>query len=151
DFDPSHKAIGVPAMQGTTSKTTKYNDPMMQLCLAQMIALYKPQGEPFLNSAAVNVLSTMKRRMIEVEKDIEKQPSAVLEQEQKLLLQGIEKISNLLELRKEGQKPSFADAIKGKEPENIFIRQKFAEQVALMKLIYVSPKTANRSVHDTLK
>ncbi|CCB91229.1 putative uncharacterized protein [Waddlia chondrophila 2032/99] len=95
DFDPTHGAIGVPASQGVTSKTTKYSDPLMQVVLTQMIALYKPQGEAYLNAVAKEVIADMKSDLKIVERQLREAPSDSLEQKRDELKEGIKKLSKL--------------------------------------------------------
>lgn len=74
DFDPIHGAIGVPASQGVTSKTTKYSDPLMQVILTQMIALYKPQGEVFLKATSLEVIEEMKKEIKSIDERLGELP-----------------------------------------------------------------------------
>ncbi|ADI38071.1 hypothetical protein [Waddlia chondrophila] len=95
DFDPTHGAIGVPASQGVTSKTTKYSDPLMQVVLTQMIALYKPQGEAYLNAVAKEVIADMKSDLKIVEGQLKEASSDSLKQKRDELKEGIKKLSKL--------------------------------------------------------
>jgi len=161
DWDPTHAAVGVPASQGVTSKTTKYNDPLMQLCLTNLITMYKPQGEPFLKSAAADVLNAMQSRLKEVDqrlKELKKRDEKTqilernqLESEKNRLEKGIETLTDLLEKEQKGEKPVFREALKGRKKQIVFLRQKFGEQVALRKLIYVSENQISRPVQHALR
>src|SRR5207253_1496481 len=48
--DAKQGAVGVPATQGQVNPDTKYADPLMQLSLAYMLALYTPQSEEFIRA-----------------------------------------------------------------------------------------------------
>jgi hypothetical protein len=132
--------MGVPASQGLTSPSTKYSDPMMQLCLTNMIAMYKSQGEPFLAGSAIQVYETITRQLEESPQE----NSEVLMAAQKIL-------NDLLELKKEGGEPDFQKAISGTEPEKVLLRMEFAKQVAERKLIYISDGQINRPVQHALR
>lgn len=155
EFDPVHKAVGVPASQGVTSKTTKYSDPLMQLVLTHMIAFYKPQGEAFLRSAAGEVFEGLQKDRQEILKILDKggDPRTVtLIGKLHLIEDAIKKIQDLFEVQKTiGAPPSYADALSGTDPTALFLRQKFAEQVAKRKLIYVSSDQISRPVQDALR
>ncbi len=143
DFDPIHFAIGVPSSQGITSATTKYSDPLMQLCLTQMIAMYKPQGEPFLKSAAADVRRTIDAEIKETD---DKSPQLPL------LKEALEKIDDLLARQKSGDTAlNFRKELTGNAPVDIFLRLKFAEQVGLRGLIYVSENQISRPVQHALR
>lgn len=140
EFDPIHQAVGVPASQGITSKTTKYSDPLMQLCLTYMIAMYKPQGETFLKSAAPKVLEQMKR-------DLQGNPILGAE-----LAPAIEKLETLLLRQKnEENPPKISERIDSSDPVDLLLRTRFAGQVAPRKLVYMSEGQLSRPVKHALR
>ncbi len=132
DFDlKATGAVGVPASQGVTTATTKYSDPLMQLCLTSMVAMYKPQGEPFLLSQAEAVLAA-----------IPNQPAVAIEAKQQF--------TKLLEKHKEGS-VVLSKELAGPEPWKMFIRQQYAMRAAEQMLIYISDSQIVRPVQDTLR
>jgi hypothetical protein len=157
EFDPTHGAVGVPASQGITSKTTKYSDPLMQLCLTHMIALYKPQSEAFLKSAAVGVVEEMKKELksnlqeLQLLGDTNPLKSEKLQTENKLLQNGIDKLIDLIKAQKTEAPPLFQNELEGKDPLSVFLRQKFARQAAKMGLIYVSDNQISRPAQHALR
>lgn len=199
DFDPTHGAIGIPASQGVTSKTTKYSDPIMQVVLTQMIALYKPQGEPYLQATAREVISEMKADLKTIDKLIEVKPEEpALLSKQAELKAGIKKLSKItipeilknelkqeledvnqnlieneddlqlnakksdleLELREledymahlsPDNSPAIQEAIEGHESLNVFLRLRFAQQVAKRGMIYVSSNELARPNQHALR
>ena len=129
---------------------------MMQLCLTHMIAMYKPQGEEFLKSAAVDVYESMNTRLKQIDKDIKKAEGIEKERlktEKGLLKDGIQKLGDMLERQKTRENPPTysVELADNKQPVNIFLRQKFSEQVALRKLIYVSENQISRPVQHALR
>lgn len=146
DFDPTHFAIGVPSSQGITSASTKYSDPLMQLCLTQMIALYKPQGEAFLKSSIADVRGAISDQIDLAEK--ENSESTQIPN----LKAALEKIDQLLVRQKEGDATlNYREKFSGSDPINSLIRQKFSEQVGLRALIYVSENQISRPVQHALR
>ena len=138
DYDPIRKAIGVPAQQGITSASTKYSDPLMQLCLANMIAMYTPQGEEFLLSAAGEV----HERVNELAKKAD---------EDSVIKVASHNLGVLLARRKEDPTVSLTKELSGREPWKVLLRAEFADQTALQQLIYVSDSQISRPVQHTLR
>lgn len=135
DFDPTHSAVGVPASLGTTSKTTKFSDPLMQLTLTMMMAMNKPQGEEFLKAAALDVYTALKKENIKDDQ----------------INRSINALETLFEDEKQGVTPSYQDVCSGMEDWKIFLRQKFAEQAANRALIYVTDSQISRPAQDALR
>ncbi len=136
DYDPIRQAIGVPAQQGLTSATTKYSDPLMQLCLANMIAMYKPQSEPYLLSAAGEVCDRLTARA---------------EQEHGVTEEAANNLKELLARRKDDPTMNLAQEFTGTEPWKVLLRTEFADQTAWQQLIYVSDNQISRPVQHTLR
>lgn len=202
DFDPTHGAIGVPASQGVTSKTTKYSDQLMQVILTQMVALYKPQGETFLQATSLEVIEEMKKELQEIDgvlADLDKEDKArgPLIEKRTELRAGVFKLSKLvnpqgflkeletdlrdveakiavkstqeLEDKKvsieqeiaelteyiaqndEKSPPVLENEIAGDQPVDVFLRQRFAQQVAKRGMIYVSTSEMSRPVQHALR
>lgn len=137
DFDPLHGAIGIPASQGITSATTKFSDPLMQLCLSMMVSMYKPQKESFLSSQAAPLYDEL---------------SSSKDPEAKAAKAFLEKI---LERQKKGEKVSFHTELSDDpaqfDPVKMFLRQRFAMRVVDQRLIYISDSQIARPVQDTLR
>jgi len=203
DFDATHGAIGVPASQGVTSKTTKFSDPLMQVVLSQMIALYKPQGETYLQASAREVIGEMKKEMREIDGLLSAMNAEAPGREKQLarraeLRDGIRELSSVVIpdiLRKETEQelrdveaelqekaddaellakkaslqqelreladfvssispdspPSIQSVITGTDKLNVFLRLRFAQQVAKKGLIYVSSNELARSNQHALR
>jgi hypothetical protein len=152
EFDSLHSAIGVPASQGITSETTKYSDPLMQLCLTTMIATYKPQGEPFLKSSVADVFIELQLYEKELKDNLEKNVSDKrLAEELDLVTRSITKLSGLLEKQKDGTPISYSTELQGIDSVDVLLRQKFAQQVAKRKLIYMSAYQISRPVQHALR
>lgn len=137
-YDPVRKAIGVPAQQGITSATTKFSDPLTQLCLSHMLAFFAPQGESFLRSVAPKV---MQKLLDESAKGAE---------EAALFEKGAEELNTFFERRRAGEECSLADLLNGQEPWQIVLRLEFAQQ-ASHQLIYVTEEQISRPVQDSLR
>ena len=127
DFDQTHKAVGVPASQGMTSPTTKYSDPLMQLCLSSMISMYKNQGEEFLALQADGVFA-------ELEEGEERR-----------------RLAAVLEERNSGKQVSFSALLSGNEEWQLGLRQRFARRVVSQGLVYVSQRQISRPVQHALR
>lgn len=162
DFDPTHSALGIPASQGTTSKTTKYSDPMMQLCLTNMIAMYKTQGEQFLASAAREVQEKLLARLESVSKKVEAQEGEIgpervhvpMENDplSPALLQGaVDILADLQAQKKEGVAVNYREALTGTEPEKVLLRKELAHLVTERKWIYISEGQISRPVQHALR
>lgn len=140
DLDPIHSALGVPASQGITSATTKYSDPMMQLCLSNLIALYKVQGEKFIDASAGQVIKSLGQQIEEATGE-----------NQANLVNARQILIDLAEKKKEGGVPNYRKALTGTEPEKVILRLEFAKQVADRKLIYISSGQISRAVQNALR
>ena len=202
DFDPTHGAIGVPASQGVTSKTTKYSDPLMQVILTQMIALYKPQGEAFLRASSLEVIEEMKKEvhfidsvlqnpnlpietrnslekkkeeiedgifklsklmtpqgflkelqvnLRDIEAQIEDKKSDELSDQEDKLKRQINELEEYINNYDDESPPNLEKEIDGDAPIDIFLRQRFAQQVAKQAKIYVSTSEMSRPVQHTLR
>ena len=134
-YDPIRQAIGVPAQQGLTSATTKFSDPLMQLCLANMIAVYTPQGEEFLLSAAGDVQEKLTQKG-------KVDPVAAAASEQ---------LKVLLQRRKEEPGLKLSEELAGPEPWKVLVRGEFANQTAAQQLIYLSQGQISRPVQNTVR
>ena len=152
DFDPTHFALGIPASQSVTSKTTKYSDPMMQLCLTNMIAFYKPQGEQFLASTAREVQENLIARMNAIEEKMKQLPGdETLSPEHELLKAALKILDGQQELIKAGGAADYRQALTGSEPEKILLRKEFASLVTERKWIYISEDQISRPVQHALR
>lgn len=148
ELDPIHSVVGVPASQGVTSKTTKFSDPLMQLCLTHMIAMYKPHGEPFLKSTVAEVYDSLVQDL----KNLEKDDSEATATRRALVSEGIEKLKTFLEWQKKGERSLlYSQELHGNEPWKVFLRQQFANMAATQKLINVSENQISRPVQLSLR
>ena len=128
DFDPTQGAVGIPASQGVTSPTTRYSDPLMQLCLTHMIAMYKPQGDAFLKAAGSVVCEQLG------EGDARHQLQQLLEEHQRTP-GGI----------------NLSERLNGPEPWKQTLRLAYAAEAANRQLIYISDGQISRPVQDALR
>lgn len=140
DFDPVHNAVGIPASQGVTSPTTRFSDPLMQLSLANMIAMYKPQGEGFLKGAAGEVLERAQKKAEDLKGS-----------EKALYQKAAKNLQTLLEAQKSNQNPDFSAALCGPEAWKVALRQEYATQAALNQLIYVTEGQIARPAQHALR
>lgn len=132
DFDmKATGAVGVPASQGVTTATTKFSDPLMQLCLTSMVALYKPQSESFLVSRAESVLSE-------------------IPETSQLGIKAKRAFTALLKDHQE-KKTTLGKGLEGLEPWKVFIRQQYVQQAAGQMCMYISDSQIARPVQDTLR
>ncbi|MFA6914971.1 MAG: hypothetical protein WC222_01115 [Parachlamydiales bacterium] len=146
NFDPNAEALGVPATQGATNATTKYSDVLMQLCVSQMIATYKPQGEEYVTATASKVIISLRNTKAQLEKDLEETPTKTwLEKEIKLYEEAITNLNSVYEKKNEQQEP-MAHNLEGKEPWKVLVRQTFSEALTSSGLVYTSTTQIQRPV-----
>lgn len=146
NFDPTSHALGVPATQGATNATTKYSDILMQLCVSQMIATYKPQGEEYITQAAPSTLSNLRKNKLQLERDLAESPEKKwLINEIELHQNAIEQFSSLIESKNEG-KGDFSQELAGNEPWKLLIRQALSDELVSQNLVYATSSQIQRPV-----
>jgi hypothetical protein len=140
DFDPVNFAVGIPASQGVTSATTRFSDPLMQLCLANMISMYKPQGETFLKANAADVLERLQQKIPRLQgSELQNYQTAATT------------LAAILEDIKQGNNPNLATAMTGQEPWKVALRAEYSNQAAINQMIYVTDGQISRPVQHALR
>jgi len=140
--DFTHHVIGVPASQGVPSPKTRYSDPLMQLCLTHMVAMYTPPGEPFLSSAIGEIYDTLKKDSANAQK---------IGNKKILYEEAINKLGALIKKQREGERVDWATALAGQENWQLLVRAECVPLTVGRGLIYIAQAETSSAVQHVLK
>lgn len=131
--DAKQGVVGVPATQTIVNPDTKYSDPLMQLSLTYMLALYQSPSHEFINGSIQEIQDSL--RLLQGDMKAEK---------------ACKELDRLTLESRQNASFNWAKELAGPDEWKVYLRLKIAQFAAASGLIYLSESQASQPVQRAI-